>query len=168
MSATGGMANQATRFYKRMASNLAAKSDQPYSTTMSWLRCRLTFSLLRSAILRLCGTQSSLDSYTGLTIDLVATESHNPFFTVTLHHLHFARSKKKKSNYLVLVIISGKHWLPANHYSPYCHYFLHNHFYVQLFNPIVGGPLNSAYLYRGRMWHWDSAMSDFNCCLMNG
>ena len=50
LSATGGMANEATAFYKRLASHLANKWDQPYSTTMSWLRCRLTFSLLRSAI----------------------------------------------------------------------------------------------------------------------
>ncbi len=49
-SATGGMANEATAFYKRLASCLATKWDQSYSSTMSWLRCRLTFSLLRSAI----------------------------------------------------------------------------------------------------------------------
>ncbi len=33
MSATGGLANQATVFYKRFASSLAQKLDQPYSTT---------------------------------------------------------------------------------------------------------------------------------------
>ena len=49
-STTGGMANEATAFYKRLASCLATKWDQSYSSTMSWLRCRLTFSLLRSAI----------------------------------------------------------------------------------------------------------------------
>ena len=50
LSATGGMVNEATVFYKRLASRLATKWDQPYSTTMSWLRCRLTFSLFQSAI----------------------------------------------------------------------------------------------------------------------
>ena len=49
LSATCGMANEATVFYKRLASCLAMKWDCPYST-MSWLRCSLTFSLLRSAI----------------------------------------------------------------------------------------------------------------------
>ena len=39
LSATGGMANEATTFYKRLASCLATKWDQPYGSTMSWLRC---------------------------------------------------------------------------------------------------------------------------------
>ena len=50
LSATGGLANEATIFYKRLASCLAAKWDCPYSSTMSWLHCGLTFALLRSAI----------------------------------------------------------------------------------------------------------------------
>ena len=35
LSATGGMANEATFFYKRIASLLALKWDQPYSTVMT-------------------------------------------------------------------------------------------------------------------------------------
>ena len=58
-SATGGMANEATVFYKRLASCLAMKWDQSYSSTLSWLRCRLTFSLLRSAIQCIRGARSS-------------------------------------------------------------------------------------------------------------
>ena len=58
LSATGGMANQATVFYKRLASCLAMKWDQPYSSTMSWLRSRLTFSLLRSSIQCIRGARS--------------------------------------------------------------------------------------------------------------
>ena len=49
-SATGGMAKQSTTFYKRLASLLADKWEHPYSSTLSWLRCLLSFSLLRSAI----------------------------------------------------------------------------------------------------------------------
>ena len=48
-SATGGMAKQSTTFYKRLASLLADRWEQPYSSTLGWLRCRLSFSLLRSA-----------------------------------------------------------------------------------------------------------------------
>jgi hypothetical protein len=59
LSATGGMANEATTFYKRLASCLAAKWDHPYSSTLSWLRCRLSFSLLRSAIQCIRGARSS-------------------------------------------------------------------------------------------------------------
>ena len=39
MSASGGLAKEATNFYKRLASLLADKWDQPYSLTMNWLRC---------------------------------------------------------------------------------------------------------------------------------
>ena len=46
-------------FYKRIASLLALKWDQPYSTVMTWLRCRITFALLRSAIQCLRGARSS-------------------------------------------------------------------------------------------------------------
>ena len=60
LSATGGTANEATTFYKRLASCLATKWDQPYAPTMSWLRCRRVFSLLRSAIQCIRGARSSL------------------------------------------------------------------------------------------------------------
>ena len=49
LSATGGMGNEATNFYKRLATLLAKKWDSPYSNTLCWLRCRLSFSLLRSS-----------------------------------------------------------------------------------------------------------------------
>ncbi len=53
------MAHEATTFYKRLASCLATKWDQSYSSTMSWLHCRLTFSLLRSSIQCLRGARST-------------------------------------------------------------------------------------------------------------
>ena len=37
------------------ASRLAAKLSMPYSAVMGWLRCRVSFSLLRSAVMCLCG-----------------------------------------------------------------------------------------------------------------
>ena len=42
----GGLGPATIVFYKRLASLLASKWDQPYSTTMGWLRCRISFSLL--------------------------------------------------------------------------------------------------------------------------
>ena len=59
LSATGGIASEATVFYKRLASCLATKWDQHYSPTMSWLCCRLIYSLLRSAIQCIRGARSS-------------------------------------------------------------------------------------------------------------
>ena len=58
-SSAGGMAREATIFYKCLASLLAKKWDQPYNTTMDWLQCTLSYSLLRSTILCLHGYHSS-------------------------------------------------------------------------------------------------------------
>ncbi len=46
--------------YKRLASMLAQKRDQSYSSTLSWLRCSLNFSLLRSSIRCIRGARSSV------------------------------------------------------------------------------------------------------------
>ena len=59
LSATGGMGNAATICYKRLASMIATKHDQSYCSTISWLRCTLSFSLLRSAIQCIRGSHSS-------------------------------------------------------------------------------------------------------------
>ena len=58
-SATGGMAKQCSTFYKRLASLLANKWDHSYSSTLCWLRCRISFSLLRSTIQCVRGARSS-------------------------------------------------------------------------------------------------------------
>ena len=78
LSASGGMAREATNFYKNLASKLAMKWNQSYSTTISWLRCRLTFSLLRSAIQCIRGSCSSQGHAckTLPQIDLVTSVSH--------------------------------------------------------------------------------------------
>ena len=76
MSATGGLAKQATNFYKRLASLLADKWEQPYSTTLYWLRCSLSFSLLRSAIQCIRGARSSRGHAMKLSpVDLVTAEA---------------------------------------------------------------------------------------------
>ncbi len=76
MSATGGLSKQATNFYKRLASLLAEKWDQPYSTTLHWLRCSLSFSLLRSAIQCIRGARSSRGHAMKMSpVDLVIAEA---------------------------------------------------------------------------------------------
>ena len=57
-SAVGGMGTTATIVYKRLASLLAEKQGRSYSSTLHWLRYRLNFSLLRSAIMCLRGSRS--------------------------------------------------------------------------------------------------------------
>ena len=79
MSLSGGCGNSASTCYKRLASMLAEKWDQPYSNTLAWMRCKLSFALLRSAIQCIRGARSS----SGLAhkqiippTDLVIAESH--------------------------------------------------------------------------------------------
>ena len=59
LSLTGGMGREATCFYKRLASLLSSKWEQPYSTTINWIRCCLSFALLRSSIHCIRGAHSS-------------------------------------------------------------------------------------------------------------
>ena len=47
--------------YKQVASLLAAQNNQRYSSVMSWIRCSMCFSLLRSAVTCLCGMRSHCD-----------------------------------------------------------------------------------------------------------
>ena len=63
MFATGGLAHEATIFYKRLASLLSIKWGDSYAITLGWLRCCLSFSLLRSAISCLRGAQSASGHY---------------------------------------------------------------------------------------------------------
>ena len=60
LSTTGGLGIEATTFYKRLADLISSKQDKPYSTVMCWLRCRLSFAILRCAIMCIRGSRSSL------------------------------------------------------------------------------------------------------------
>ena len=57
--ALGGISRPTEITYKRLASLLASKRDQPYNIIISFLRCWLSFSLLRSAIMCLRGSRST-------------------------------------------------------------------------------------------------------------
>ena len=78
LSTNGGMGNEATTFYKRLASLLAEKWDSPYCKTFGWLRCRLSFALLRSSIQAIRGARSSRGHAARymVPIDLITSESH--------------------------------------------------------------------------------------------
>ena len=60
LSLTGGLGKAATVCYKRLASMLSSKHDQPYSSTIAWIRCALSFSLLRSSIRCIRGARSTV------------------------------------------------------------------------------------------------------------
>ena len=65
----GGMSREKTAFYKNLATDLAAKRKLQYSEVLGWLRCRISFTLLRSAIMAICGCRSS--SHSGAPVDIL-------------------------------------------------------------------------------------------------
>ena len=77
LATSGGMGKEASTFYKRLATMLAAKWGDPYSQVLCWLRCRLGFSLLRSSIQAIRGARSSCGHPIkgGLPIDLIMSEA---------------------------------------------------------------------------------------------
>ena len=59
LSTTGGMGPSAMTFYKRLASLIASKHAASYSATMRMIRCKISFSLIDSAVMCLRGARSS-------------------------------------------------------------------------------------------------------------
>ena len=62
--------------YKKIAALLAEKLDKPYSRVMNLIRCRLSFSLIRSLVRSLHGCRSSYHTITSdsMNIDLALSE----------------------------------------------------------------------------------------------
>lgn len=60
MACSGGLAPTALVVLKRLASMLSEKKGTPYSQMMSWIRCRLSFAMVRSSLMCLRGARSSL------------------------------------------------------------------------------------------------------------
>ena len=52
---TGGMADECLRYHSRLAELLSAKKQERCATTISWVRARVSFAILRSVLLRLRG-----------------------------------------------------------------------------------------------------------------
>ena len=76
-STSGGLGKAAEVTYKRLASLIASKREVEYSTIRKWLRNKISFSLLRSAITCIRGSRSSLNSpQHNLPPDLVVAEAH--------------------------------------------------------------------------------------------
>ena len=71
---SGGMGPMAKCFYSALADKLSDKKNQPRNHIIAWMRCRLSFSLLRSALLCLRGTRYSPPATTDTTsLDYEAT-----------------------------------------------------------------------------------------------
>eukprot|EP00117_Sycon_ciliatum_P033528 scpid19357/ scgid25783/ len=62
LSCTGGYGKAATALYARLASMLADKKQEPYSATISYIRCKLSFALIRAAVASLRGHRHRVSS----------------------------------------------------------------------------------------------------------
>ena len=77
LSTTGGMGRAATTFYKRLAAMLSEKRDVPYCKMIGWMRCRMSFSLVRASVISIRGARSSANKGAlHEPIDLPAAEGH--------------------------------------------------------------------------------------------
>ena len=55
---TGGMSDECQRYHSRLAEVISAKKQENYATTMSWIRTKVSFAILRTALVCLRGTRS--------------------------------------------------------------------------------------------------------------
>ena len=74
-SVTGGMSKECSKFYKRLASMLADKWNQSYTETLTYLRCCLSDTLLRSSIQSIRGSRSTYHHPVQVPVDLMQSES---------------------------------------------------------------------------------------------
>jgi len=72
---TGGMGWEATLFYKRLADQISEKRNTIYSKTMAWIRCTLSFSLLRSAVMCIRGSRSTSHRVPNASLELGVAEN---------------------------------------------------------------------------------------------
>ena len=74
---TGGMGKECIRYHSRLAEPIAAKKGEQYSQTISWIRARTSFALLRSALVYLRGSlvkRRAAFDYNNCDIEIAAAE----------------------------------------------------------------------------------------------
>ena len=52
------MSDECQRYHSRLAELISAKKQENYATTMSWIRTKVSFAILRTALVCLRGTGS--------------------------------------------------------------------------------------------------------------
>ena len=55
---TGGMSDECQRYHSRLAELLAVKKQESYASTIAWIRTRVSFAILRSALVCLRDSRS--------------------------------------------------------------------------------------------------------------
>ena len=78
-STSGGLAPISAQVYKRIATMQSEKLSKPYNTVINFIRCKLSFSLLRSTIRCLRGTRSTFSRSHNLEIDVATSNGQIVF-----------------------------------------------------------------------------------------
>ena len=73
-STTGGMGKETTVAYKRLAELIAQKRKSKYGITLAWMRCTLSFALIRPAVMAIRGSRSASNRNPDANIELGCNE----------------------------------------------------------------------------------------------
>ena len=74
-STSGGMGKETAIAYKHLAGLLAEKRKTQYSITLAWMRCTVSFALIRSAMMTIRGSRSHVCRQQNSDIELGCRES---------------------------------------------------------------------------------------------
>jgi len=72
---TGGMGPQATIVLKKLATRISERQNKPRTMVMAWLRCRLSFALLRTSLILLRGSRPYRPIRNEYAIELAVSEA---------------------------------------------------------------------------------------------
>ena len=73
----GGMGEECQHFVKRLAELLALKQSESYASTVSWIRTKLAFEVIRSAVLCVRGSRTPWRKASPLHTDDFGLLAHN-------------------------------------------------------------------------------------------
>ena len=57
-SRSGGLGNECQNFYRHLANKIATKTIDKYEKVLTWIRCRLSFIVVKAALLCLRGSRT--------------------------------------------------------------------------------------------------------------
>ena len=70
---TGGMSNECQRYHSRLAKLLVVMRQENYASTIAWIRTRVSFAILRSALVCLRGSRLGLSRLCSATFEQLLT-----------------------------------------------------------------------------------------------
>ena len=62
MGTNGGMGEECSWFLSQLANKLAAKQNETYNTVITWIRTKLSYEILQSAVLCVRGSRTPYKS----------------------------------------------------------------------------------------------------------